>query len=232
MRDENKNAEGISKAINFNHRVICMKYFKEFRHKIRASRHIRVFLKFKELRRIRFLKMLTFLYLKQEFVICKHIKSLKVAKDTQIAMLALRSLQLNLNMNRSLRRINNRRAYHKAASVFHLLRLNVGNQQRYKIKENHSQQLRKLLLENRVMQAFKFNHNLYSMQMTQEQGWVVYSHRLRRYLLMFKYVVLQLLPLQRLQTQRALRFHRNQLLKWSYKNTFKNLIIRKHRLQQ
>lgn len=73
MRDENKIAEGLSKAINFNQRFICLKYFKEFRLNIRASRHIRVFLKFKELRRIRFLKMLTFLYLKQEFVICKHI---------------------------------------------------------------------------------------------------------------------------------------------------------------
>jgi hypothetical protein len=63
-----------SKAISFNDRYIMKRGFKAFRRAILVLKRTNAFIRFKELRRTRFLKLLTFLYLKQECVLSKHIK--------------------------------------------------------------------------------------------------------------------------------------------------------------
>ena len=73
---ESSMAEINTKAIAFNDRYIMKRGFIRLRRCALVSRRSNAFIKFKELRRNRFLKLLTFLYLKQECVLSKHIKQL------------------------------------------------------------------------------------------------------------------------------------------------------------
>lgn len=57
------------------------------------SKRTRHWISFKKLRRERFLKLLSFLYLKQECVLSKHIKQLCVDKQKVLAKICLQALK-------------------------------------------------------------------------------------------------------------------------------------------
>jgi hypothetical protein len=65
-----------NKAVAFNERGVMKRGLYALRRSALVQRRSNAFIKFKELRRNRFLKLLTFLYLKQECVLSKHIKQL------------------------------------------------------------------------------------------------------------------------------------------------------------
>ena len=54
-----------------------MRQFKVFKRNVLVGKRAKAFLRFKELRRSRYLKLLTFLYIKQEGVIGRHLYQLQ-----------------------------------------------------------------------------------------------------------------------------------------------------------
>jgi len=62
---EDKNIQGsLSKAVEWHGQRIQKRWFSRFRRSIVNMKRVKAHIRFKELRRSRFLKMLTFLYLK------------------------------------------------------------------------------------------------------------------------------------------------------------------------
>jgi hypothetical protein len=53
---------------------VVAKGFRLFRRAVLTQRRVKAYMRFKELRRTRYLKMLTYLYLKQECAMSKHLR--------------------------------------------------------------------------------------------------------------------------------------------------------------
>jgi hypothetical protein len=62
------------RAIEVHSRRVVAKGFRLFRRAVLTQRRVKAYMRFKELRRTRYLKMLTYLYLKQECAMSKHLR--------------------------------------------------------------------------------------------------------------------------------------------------------------
>ena len=76
MRDERESESMVNRAEEQFKKRLIRKWFKLFKIRIGVNKRVNQFAQFKRLRNMRYLKLLSFLYIKQECVMNKHIRQI------------------------------------------------------------------------------------------------------------------------------------------------------------
>lgn len=103
MHAERESEAQLLKADQFLRRCLLYRWFGRLRLRIAVSKRANQFAQFKRLRSLRYLKLLTFLYLKQECVMSKHIRQLRDNRLKVLVEQCFKQLQRNAYVKKQAR---------------------------------------------------------------------------------------------------------------------------------
>jgi hypothetical protein len=125
QREERELEALLARAAVFHRGKSLARWFSLLRQRIRVNKRVNGFAQFKRLRSMRFLKLLSFLYLKQECAMNKHIRHLQASRLCTLREKAFRQLQRNAYASKQATLFSEKREQQLKYSSFELLRVNV-----------------------------------------------------------------------------------------------------------
>ena len=137
--DDQSLQDRLLRAVELHSRRVVTKGFRLLRRAVLTQRRVKAYMRFKELRRTRYLKMLTYLYLKQECAMSKHLRDVQSNRHYQWLAMAFSCLKWNMQAERKVRLKHWHTSRVTAAITLKYLRLNAVRAKQKQIKRINSE---------------------------------------------------------------------------------------------